>query len=42
MKTSVGGRVKSDIRPGNFHVKFYGEEDRVAARLYVLQALNLL
>ncbi len=34
-KTSVGGRVMSDIRPGNFHVNFYREEARVAAGLYM-------
>ncbi len=32
LKTSVGGRVKSDIRPGNFHATVFREEARVAAR----------
>ncbi len=39
LKTSVGGRVNSDIRSGNFHVNFYCEEARVAAGLYLYSKL---
>ncbi len=40
MKTSFGGRAKSDIRPGNFHVNFHRKDARVAARLYMYCKLS--